>query len=126
MEMCRFMGLDDVEYKKVAAALCRITTTLSKQPTTVERLSLDKEQKQALLDSLRFDQIDARQMNIKKAHAKTCKWLLEKPEYLDWLDPSKLPMDQREAWDREVDADEVCSCKCPEADDGQDCHLLLL
>ncbi|KAH6714510.1 hypothetical protein BKA61DRAFT_360647, partial [Leptodontidium sp. MPI-SDFR-AT-0119] len=90
MEMCRFMGLDDVEYKKVTAALCRITTTVSEQPTIVEQSPLDKEQKRVLLDSLGFDQIDARQMNIKNAHAKTCKWLLEKSEYLDWLDPSKL------------------------------------
>jgi hypothetical protein len=25
------------------------------------------------------------------AHAKTCKWLLKKSEYLDWLDIAKLP-----------------------------------
>ncbi|GFG21136.1 Pfs, NB-ARC and ankyrin domain-containing protein, partial [Aspergillus udagawae] len=52
--------------------------------------SLRKEQKRMLLDSLKFDQIDARQMTIKKAHAKTCKWLLYKPEYLNWLDNTKL------------------------------------
>jgi hypothetical protein len=90
IEMCRFTGLGDVEYKKVAAALRRITTTVSKQRTRGEKSPLDEEQKQVLLNSLRFDQIDARQMNIKNAHAKTCKWLLEKSEYLDWLDPSKL------------------------------------
>ncbi|KAH2268208.1 hypothetical protein KXW02_002720 [Aspergillus fumigatus] len=39
--------------------------------------SLSEEQKRMLLDSLKFDQIDARQMTIKKAHTKTCKWLLE-------------------------------------------------
>ncbi|KAH6844621.1 hypothetical protein B0I37DRAFT_327314, partial [Chaetomium sp. MPI-CAGE-AT-0009] len=89
MEMCRFTGLEDVEYKKVAAALCRITTTASNQPTTMEPSPPSKEQTQVLLDSLRFEQIDARQMNIKKAHARTCEWLLKTPEYLDWLDPSK-------------------------------------
>jgi ankyrin repeat protein len=52
-------------------------------------LSLD-DQRRMLLDSLRFDQIDARQMTIKNAHAKTCKWLLEKSDYLNWLDTSKL------------------------------------
>ncbi|GFF34521.1 LOW QUALITY PROTEIN: ankyrin repeat domain-containing protein 50 [Aspergillus udagawae] len=52
--------------------------------------SLDEEHKRVLLDSLKFDQIDARQMTIKKAHAKTCRWLLSKPEYLDWLDNTKL------------------------------------
>lgn len=46
-------------------------------------LSLSERQKQALLDSLRFDQIDARQMTIKNAHTKTCKWLLNKSEYRD-------------------------------------------
>ncbi|XTI84190.1 HET-domain-containing protein [Cenococcum geophilum] len=48
------------------------------------------EQKRMLLDSLRFNQIDERWMTIKKAHAKTCKWLLEKSEYLDWLNATKL------------------------------------
>ncbi|GAB1317667.1 hypothetical protein MFIFM68171_07877 [Madurella fahalii] len=90
MEMCRFMGPDDIEYKKVAAALRRITTTVSRQPPTGGQLPLSEEQTRVLLDSLRFDQIDARQMTIKKAHAHTCKWLLEAPEYLDWVNPSKL------------------------------------
>ncbi|KAF4539550.1 uncharacterized protein LTHEOB_9939, partial [Lasiodiplodia theobromae] len=52
--------------------------------------SLSDELKQTLLDSLRFDQIDARQMTIKNAHAKTCKWLLRKSEYRDWLNSAKL------------------------------------
>ncbi|KAF2737240.1 hypothetical protein EJ04DRAFT_123709, partial [Polyplosphaeria fusca] len=53
-------------------------------------LSLGNDQRQILLESLRFNQIDARQMTIKNAHAKTCKWLLTKPEYMDWLDTTKL------------------------------------
>lgn len=53
-------------------------------------LSLSEEQKRTLLDSLRFEQIDGRQLSIKNAHSKTCKWLLRKPEYLDWLDSTKL------------------------------------
>jgi ankyrin repeat protein len=52
--------------------------------------ALNEDQKQSLLDSLRFEQIDARQMTIKNAHTKTCKWLLENRQYLDWLDKSKL------------------------------------
>ncbi|KAJ4369531.1 hypothetical protein N0V86_009366 [Didymella sp. IMI 355093] len=46
--------------------------------------------RQCLLDSLRFDQIDARQMTIKTAHAKTCRWLLKCEQYLDWLNRTKL------------------------------------
>ncbi|KAF2729268.1 HET-domain-containing protein, partial [Polyplosphaeria fusca] len=52
--------------------------------------TLNEEQKKGLLESLRFEQIDARQMTIKNAHAKTCKWLLKDRQYLDWLDESKL------------------------------------
>ncbi|RHZ50580.1 hypothetical protein CDV55_101959 [Aspergillus turcosus] len=65
-------------------------STVSGQHLRNEIPSLSEEHKRMLLKSLKFDQIDARQMTIKKAHAKTCRWLLSKPEYLDWLDNSKL------------------------------------
>ncbi|RYN79003.1 hypothetical protein AA0117_g3867 [Alternaria alternata] len=50
----------------------------------------DNGKRQALMDSLRFDQIDARYATIKNAHAKTCKWLLRKSEHTQWLDPMRL------------------------------------
>ncbi|EUC28839.1 hypothetical protein COCCADRAFT_108091, partial [Bipolaris zeicola 26-R-13] len=53
-------------------------------------LALVKRNRQVLLDSLRFDQVDARQMTIKSAHAKTCEWLSTKLEYIDWLDTTKI------------------------------------
>jgi hypothetical protein len=87
MEMCRFTGLDDIEYKKVAAVLLRMTS--SKQPRAAHFLS--EEQRLRLLETLRFDQIQVRQMTIRRAHTKTCQWLLKKSEYLDWLDTSKIP-----------------------------------
>jgi len=90
MDMCRFTGLEDVEYRKVAAALQRMTNMIPRKPRIGQIPPLNKEQKQMLLESLRFDQIDSRQMTIKKAHAKTCKWLLEKSEFLDWLNATKL------------------------------------
>ncbi|KAF9891903.1 hypothetical protein FE257_002866 [Aspergillus nanangensis] len=34
--------------------------------------------------------IDARQGNIKRAHTKTCKWLVKHPAYLSWLDPCQI------------------------------------
>jgi ankyrin repeat protein len=48
------------------------------------------EQKVMLMDSLRFEQIDARHTTIKRAHAKTCKWLLSNDQYRNWLDSEKL------------------------------------
>ena len=90
MEMCRFTGLNDIEYQKVASALRKMTGSMSSQLRKGEKLSLNAEQRKMLLDSLRFDQIDARQMTIKNAHARTCKWLLKNDQYVDWLDATKL------------------------------------
>lgn len=42
------------------------------------------------LKSLSFEQIGARHLTIKNAHAKTCRWFIKHPTYLDWLDPSTL------------------------------------
>ncbi|OCK92288.1 uncharacterized protein K441DRAFT_189693 [Cenococcum geophilum 1.58] len=52
--------------------------------------SLNEDQTWTLLDSLRFSQINARQMTIKNAHARTCKWLLKGSEYPNWFDGTKL------------------------------------
>ncbi|KAH7061790.1 ankyrin repeat domain-containing protein [Paraphoma chrysanthemicola] len=54
------------------------------------QISLNDKQRQGLLESLRFEQIDARQMTIKAAHAKTCRWLLKSEQYLNWLDTTKV------------------------------------
>lgn len=70
-------------------ALDRLKEQISKSPSS-NSTSLDDDHRRLLLDSLRFDQIDARHLTIKNAHAKTCKWLLSAPEYLDWLDQTKV------------------------------------
>ncbi|KAM4066056.1 ankyrin repeats (3 copies) domain-containing protein [Hirsutella rhossiliensis] len=49
----------------------------------------DAERHNTLLESLKFDLIDARRSNIKSSHSTTCQWLLQHPDYLDWLDPEK-------------------------------------
>jgi hypothetical protein len=48
--------------------------------------AVTKEERKAHLDSLSFQQIDARLLNIKKAHDRTCNWLFEQLEYKQWLD----------------------------------------
>ncbi|UKZ70786.1 uncharacterized protein TrAtP1_011755 [Trichoderma atroviride] len=45
---------------------------------------------QQFLGSLNFEQIDSRQSNIKAAYTATCKWFLQSPEYLAWIDSAKL------------------------------------
>ena len=60
MDMCRFIGLEDAEYKKVDAAFRRIAATVSTHQGKCRGPTLSEKQKRALLDSLRFDQIDSR------------------------------------------------------------------
>ncbi|KAH7156057.1 hypothetical protein EDB81DRAFT_716016 [Dactylonectria macrodidyma] len=90
IDMCRFTGPEDPEYKKVSAALERMVSNLRQSETTTATYSLTSEQKQQLRDSLKFAQIDARYMTIKSAHARTCKWLKKMDEYRHWLDPNQL------------------------------------
>ncbi|KAK1992135.1 hypothetical protein LX36DRAFT_315853 [Colletotrichum falcatum] len=49
-----------------------------------------EEQRETLINSLKFGQIDSRYDSIKPAHSKTCRWLLGHPDYLCWLDPDKM------------------------------------
>jgi hypothetical protein len=54
--------------------------------------------RQILIDLLRFDQIDARLMTLKSAQVRTCQWFLQKPEYIDWMSPEKLPKHHGFTW----------------------------
>jgi hypothetical protein len=51
-----------------------------------------------LLESLRFEQIYARQTTITVAHKDTCQWLLSKAEYLDWLNETQTDRHQGLLW----------------------------
>ncbi|KAE8308618.1 nucleoside phosphorylase domain-containing protein [Aspergillus transmontanensis] len=72
---------DNVEYGEI---------NVSPDGREAEKHSLRERRKRELLDSLHFDRINARYLSIKKAHVKTCEWLLRQGEYLDWLDPRKV------------------------------------
>ncbi|KAK5099543.1 hypothetical protein LTR70_002444 [Exophiala xenobiotica] len=48
------------------------------------------DRRKTLLPSLSFEQMDSRRSTIKSAQSMTCRWLLEHPAYLDWIDPQKL------------------------------------
>jgi ankyrin repeat protein/nucleoside phosphorylase len=52
--------------------------------------SLTEEQRQRFLESLNFDQIDARHATIRPAHSKTCRWIHSSSKYQDWLDDKTL------------------------------------
>ena len=88
MEMCRFSGPGDVEYRKVSAALTQVLAATTDSAPTAVPLVLSPEERRDYLDSLKFTGIEARHATIKAAHAKTCKWLLSTSEYRDWQQPT--------------------------------------
>ncbi|OAL04617.1 hypothetical protein IQ06DRAFT_99519 [Phaeosphaeriaceae sp. SRC1lsM3a] len=78
-------------------AVSRLRREIKENESTTASSS-NEEQRQRLLESLRFEQIDARHLSIKNAHAKTCKWLLKNPQYLDWIDTSKIEQHNGFLW----------------------------
>ncbi|PTB65483.1 hypothetical protein BBK36DRAFT_1122447 [Trichoderma citrinoviride] len=54
-------------------------------------VELDATLKQSLIDQLYFDQIDERLINLTAAQGKTCRWFLDKDEYILWNDSSRQP-----------------------------------
>ncbi|KAL2217525.1 hypothetical protein M432DRAFT_441334 [Thermoascus aurantiacus ATCC 26904] len=72
----------------ITAGLSPALRLLCEEPAHLNQIIASK--RQSYLDSLAFPQIDARLQSIKKAHDRTCMWLLEQPEYRYWLDPDKI------------------------------------
>ncbi|BCS19483.1 uncharacterized protein APUU_12311A [Aspergillus puulaauensis] len=60
--------------------------------------TMSDDQRKQLLSMLRFDQIDARQMSLKAAQGKTCRWMLQSAQYKDWLDSGSLQMHNGFLW----------------------------
>ncbi|VUC25564.1 unnamed protein product [Clonostachys rosea] len=67
-------------------------------PCAEQPVSSDR--RKELLESLKFPQIDARKASLKSAHKKTCQWFLEHPDYLEWLDRSKVSRHHGFLWIR--------------------------
>ncbi|KAF3142747.1 hypothetical protein TWF703_000250 [Orbilia oligospora] len=60
-------------------------------PTIIPVTDLETmEKRKAFMDALKFNQMDSRQVTIKTAHAETCRWLLTKPEFKNWLDDNQI------------------------------------
>jgi hypothetical protein len=102
MDMCRFTGLDDVEYKKVAAAIHRtLDLAITEVPghsqgpseTVSKQRALPKEEddQKRLMECLQFKEMYDRHGNIDDPHPQTCEWFLRTQEYTDWCNPQKFP-----------------------------------
>ncbi|KAL8405709.1 hypothetical protein RB596_004537 [Gaeumannomyces avenae] len=104
MDMCRFSGLLDVEYRKVAAVLQRLVQcagVAERAQRGARGPALPGTQAQRCkeaLESLAFEHMGDRQMGIKRAHRKTCKWFLTVPEYIDWQGEVKMTESNGVLW----------------------------
>lgn len=52
--------------------------------------SQDAKLRRILLNSLEFEEMNARHMTISEAHAETCQWLFQRDEYKLWRDPKSF------------------------------------
>ena len=53
---------------------------------------------QEAMKVLRFPQMDVRRQTVKDAHAGTCAWIFEKPEYKSWCDSEQIPLHHGFLW----------------------------
>jgi hypothetical protein len=75
------------------------TSGMGNESDSVTSATTDKaDRRKWIMDALNFNRRENRQATIKAAHAKTCKWLLEKKEYMDWLDTRQLSEHQGFLW----------------------------
>ncbi|KUI61569.1 Vegetative incompatibility protein HET-E-1 [Cytospora mali] len=72
--------------KEFLSYIPAIEIPMEPMPSVTEQTSV----RRAVLESLEFEEMDSPHSNIKAAHSKTCEWLLEHPDYVDWLDPLKF------------------------------------
>ncbi|KAI1163957.1 ankyrin [Nemania serpens] len=104
VDMCRFTGADDPEFRKVSSAILhaheKLADLLPRHPEATlsqghelpetSGAELSSEQIDKVLDKLSFDGIDARYMTLKSAQRKTCQWLLKHQLLKSWADPSQM------------------------------------
>lgn len=75
-----------------------VDSGLHKLPDEAEAAALREEHRRVLLDSLSFEQIDARHATIKEAQRSTCEWILAHPDYVAWNDKEKAARQQQILW----------------------------
>lgn len=113
MDMVRFTSIEDNEYRKVESATRRVIDKLTSSRPALQDAGVDTglrsnedtaqaiglvlplspeiiRAREELMSLLYFDDIDARFLTLKMAHNNTCRWLLEKPQYREWLNPHSM------------------------------------
>jgi energy-coupling factor transporter ATP-binding protein EcfA2 len=90
MDMCRFSGLQDPEYRKVEAALKHILGTIETRSRCASggpiENSIPDDLRTSLIERLYFAKIDERLTHLTPAQGSTCRWFLDTPQYTLWRD----------------------------------------
>jgi ankyrin repeat protein/nucleoside phosphorylase len=89
-ELLEMLPVDQVRVNANRTSDHHEQAPIAMAPSPYADRSSSHDNQQRLLDSLHFEQIDARKMTIERAHNKTCSWFLKHPDYQAWLDPGKL------------------------------------
>ncbi|KAI1772341.1 hypothetical protein F4818DRAFT_454157 [Hypoxylon cercidicola] len=106
VDMCRFDSREDPEFRKVEAALQFMRNSVREKPppaaetlddlhsvgstTPTQQSTITPEQKERILDKLKFDGVDARYVSLRAAQTRTCQWLPKSNTYKAWHDATKL------------------------------------
>ncbi|XXG96054.1 hypothetical protein Hte_002331 [Hypoxylon texense] len=106
VDMCRFDGLGDPEFRKVQAALRVLWDSVQEQSAVVTdtpnnhhsvgsvtpspQAGIPPEQKRMILEKLKFDAVESRYLSLKVAQTRTCQWLPKSDAYKKWQDATKL------------------------------------
>jgi nucleoside phosphorylase len=89
LEVPEYNRYDNCVHGNVGGAYQPAITVSSNGTTLCARSVVTPDQRQRYLESLKFTEIEVRHATISNAHAKTCRWLLNKSEYQEWLSVSK-------------------------------------
>ncbi|KAF4474505.1 hypothetical protein CGGC5_v017153 [Colletotrichum fructicola Nara gc5] len=86
--------------RELLGELAHLPRELADQESQHEATDSASGRREQLLASLDFPQIDARKITIGATYAKTCRWLLQYPDYLDWLNPEMQSQNHGFFWMR--------------------------
>ncbi|KAI0438676.1 hypothetical protein F4803DRAFT_534198 [Xylaria telfairii] len=113
VDMCRFIGLNDPEFRKVSSAMLRAQNQLpnsvllshsdgrqtdDRKPLGSSSENLSSEQIDMILAKLSFEGIDARYMALKSAQRQTCQWLPEHHSFKSRTNPSEMDVHHGFLW----------------------------
>ncbi|MCJ1334506.1 hypothetical protein MMC10_011218 [Thelotrema lepadinum] len=90
--------IDDASKAKVQGSKIPMNGTTQPPKSQAFDLPLNEERRKLLMERLSFDQAESRRATIKKAHLRTCKWLLQQSEFRDWRDWSKVSENHGFLW----------------------------